>query len=51
LFAAVHATGIPLRDQRIAMFGSGSAGVGIIALVIAAMKEQGLSEAEARQRI
>jgi malate dehydrogenase (oxaloacetate-decarboxylating) len=51
LFAAVHATGVPLRDQRIAMFGSGSAGVGIIALVIAAMKEQGLSEAEARQRI
>ncbi len=51
LFAAVNATGIPLRDQRIAMFGSGSAGVGIVALMIAAMKEQGLSEAEARQRI
>lgn len=51
LFAAVHATGIPLRDQRIAMFGSGSAGVGIIGLLIAAMKEQGLSETEARQRI
>ena len=51
LFAAVNATGIPLRDQRIAMFGSGSAGVGIIALLIAAMKEQGLTEAEARQRV
>ncbi len=51
LFSAVHATGIPLRDQRIAMFGSGSAGVGIIALLIAAMREQGLTEAEARQRI
>jgi malate dehydrogenase (oxaloacetate-decarboxylating) len=51
LFAAVHATGVPLRDQRIAMFGSGSAGVGIIALLINAMQEQGLSEAEARQRI
>jgi malate dehydrogenase (oxaloacetate-decarboxylating) len=51
LFAAVHATGIPLRDQRIAMFGSGSAGVGIIALIIKAMKEQGLSDTEARQRI
>jgi malate dehydrogenase (oxaloacetate-decarboxylating) len=51
LFAAVNATGIPLRDQKIAMFGSGSAGVGIIALLVAAMKEQGLSEAEARQRI
>ena len=51
LFAAVNATGIPLRDQRIAMFGSGSAGVGIIALLINAMKEQGLGEAEARERI
>ncbi len=51
LLAAVNATGIPLREQRIAMFGSGSAGVGIINLLIAAMKEQGLSESEARQRI
>ncbi len=51
LLAAVHATGVPLRDQRIAMFGSGSAGVGIIHLLIAAMREDGLTEAEARQRI
>jgi malate dehydrogenase (oxaloacetate-decarboxylating) len=51
LLAAVHATGVPLRDQRIAMFGSGSAGVGIINLLIAALKDDGLSEAEARQRI
>jgi malate dehydrogenase (oxaloacetate-decarboxylating) len=33
------------------MFGSGSAGVGIINLVVAAMKEQGLSGAQARRRI
>jgi len=51
LLAAVNATGVPLHDQRIAMFGSGSAGVGIINLLIAAMREQGLTEAEARQRI
>ena len=51
LLAAVHATGIPLRDQKIAMFGAGSAGVGIVDLLIAAMKEEGLSEAEARKRI
>jgi malate dehydrogenase (oxaloacetate-decarboxylating) len=51
LLAAVHATGIPLRDQTIAMFGAGSAGIGIINLLIAAMKEEGLSEAEARKRI
>ena len=51
LLAAVNATGIALRDQRIAMFGSGSAGVGIMALLVAAMKEQGLSDSDARQRI
>ncbi|HTX77446.1 MAG TPA: NAD-dependent malic enzyme [Terracidiphilus sp.] len=51
LMAAVNATGVPLKDQRIAMFGSGSAGVGITDLLVAAMQEQGLSEAEARGRI
>jgi malate dehydrogenase (oxaloacetate-decarboxylating) len=51
LLAAVHATGAPLKEQRIAMFGSGSAGVGIINLLVAAMQDDGLSEAEARQRI
>ncbi len=51
LLAAVHATGIPLREQTIAMFGAGSAGIGIIDLLTAAMKEAGLSEAEARKRI
>jgi len=51
LLAAVHATGVPLRDQTIAMFGSGSAGIGIVNLLIAAMKEQGLNEEQARNRI
>jgi len=51
LLAAVRATGRPLKDQCIAMFGSGSAGIGIGDLLIAAMREEGLSEAEARQRI
>ncbi len=51
LLAAVHATGRPLREQTIAMFGSGSAGIGIIELIISAMKEEGLSEAEAEKRI
>lgn len=51
MLAAVHATGIPLREQKIAMFGAGSAGIGIIDLLIAAMTEEGLSEAEARKRI
>jgi malate dehydrogenase (oxaloacetate-decarboxylating) len=51
LLAAVYATGIPLREQTIAMFGAGSAGIGIIELLIAAMKDEGLTEAQARQRI
>jgi malate dehydrogenase (oxaloacetate-decarboxylating) len=51
LLAAVRATGRPLKEQTIAMYGSGSAGIGIIDLLIAAMKEEGLSDAEARQRV
>ena len=51
LLAAVNATGIPLSKQVIAMFGSGSAGIGIMELLISAMKEEGLSEEQARDRI
>ncbi len=51
LLAAVNATGVPLKDQKIALFGSGGAGVGIANLLIAAMQEEGLSEAQARSRI
>jgi malate dehydrogenase (oxaloacetate-decarboxylating) len=51
LLAAVHATGVPLSQQKIAMFGAGSAGIGIVDLLITAMKDEGLTEAEARQRI
>lgn len=51
LLAAVHATGTPLREQTIAMFGSGAAGIGIANLLVDAMKEEGLSEEQARKRI
>ena len=51
LLAAVNATGAPLKEQTIAMFGSGAAGVGIANLLLTAMQEEGLSEAQARQRI
>jgi malate dehydrogenase (oxaloacetate-decarboxylating) len=51
LLAAVRATGLPLKEQTIAMFGSGSAGIGIGDLLIAAMKEGGLNEEQARRRI
>jgi malate dehydrogenase (oxaloacetate-decarboxylating) len=51
LLAAVRATGIPLKEQTIAMFGSGSAGIGISDLLVARMMEEGLTEVEARGRI
>ncbi|HZP05595.1 MAG TPA: NAD-dependent malic enzyme [Terracidiphilus sp.] len=51
LLAAVHATGVPLSQQTIAMFGAGSAGVGIVDMLVAAMQEEGLSEEQARKKI
>jgi malate dehydrogenase (oxaloacetate-decarboxylating) len=51
LLAAVRATGRPLKEQTIGMFGSGSAGIGIGDLLIAEMKEEGLTEEQARQHI
>src|ERR1700678_641469 len=51
LLAAVNATGVPLREQRIAMLGCGSAGVGIASLMVTAMGKAGLSLDEARERI
>jgi malate dehydrogenase (oxaloacetate-decarboxylating) len=50
LLAAVRATGRPLKEQVIALFGSGSAGIGIVDLLVAQMKEEGLSEEQARKR-
>jgi malate dehydrogenase (oxaloacetate-decarboxylating) len=49
LLAAIHVTGIPLTDQRIVLFGAGSAGIGIASLLLTAMKDAGLSEGEARR--
>ena len=51
LLAGVNATGIPLREHMIAMFGTGSAGAGILDLLIAEMKQEGLSDEQARRRI
>lgn len=50
LLSAVQITGVPLREQRIAILGGGSAGIGIAELIKHAMVEQGLSEEEARSR-
>jgi len=50
LLAAVNVTGTPLREQRIAVLGAGSAGCGIASLLRQAMIDAGASEAEARER-
>jgi malate dehydrogenase (oxaloacetate-decarboxylating) len=51
LLAAINVTGRPLTEQRIAMLGFGSAGVGIASLMVKAMQEAGLSEQDARDRV
>lgn len=50
LLAAINVTGVPLTEQRIAMFGAGSAGCGIAGLLLRALIDDGLSEVEARAR-
>ncbi len=50
LLAAINVTGVPLTEQRIALFGAGSAGIGIGTLLVTAMKNAGLSDTEARRR-
>jgi malate dehydrogenase (oxaloacetate-decarboxylating) len=50
LLSAIGITGVPLTQQRVAVLGAGSAGCGISALLLRAMIDAGLPEAEARAR-
>ncbi len=50
VLAAAKATGLPLADHRIVIFGMGTAGTGIADLLAAAMVAGGVPEAEARRR-
>ena len=50
LLAAVNVTGTPLAEQRIVIFGAGSAGSGIAQLLYAAMIDAGLDAATAARR-
>jgi malate dehydrogenase (oxaloacetate-decarboxylating) len=50
LLAACQATRRRLSDQVIAVVGAGSAGCGVSEQLVAAMKEEGLGEVEARSR-
>jgi malate dehydrogenase (oxaloacetate-decarboxylating) len=48
VLSAVKVTGKSLKDQQIVMLGAGSAGIGVADGLRAAMKQEGLSEQEAR---
>jgi malate dehydrogenase (oxaloacetate-decarboxylating) len=50
LLAAVHVTGLPLRQQRVAIVGAGSAGCGIGSLLLREMIDAGLAPQDARRR-
>lgn len=50
IVAATRVSGAPLKEQRIALLGAGSAGCGISEQLVRAMMSQGLTEAEARSR-
>ncbi len=51
LLSAINVTGVPLEQQKIAVFGFGPAGIGITKLLMQFMQEKGVSESEARSCI
>lgn len=51
LLAAGRAAGSRLRDQTVVFLGAGSAGCGIAEQIIAGMKDEGLSDEQARARV
>jgi malate dehydrogenase (oxaloacetate-decarboxylating) len=51
LLAACKASGTQLSEKRVAFLGAGSAGCGIAEQIVAQMKAEGLTDAEARSRI
>jgi malate dehydrogenase (oxaloacetate-decarboxylating) len=50
LLAAINVTGLPFSQQRIAVFGAGSAGTGIAGFLMRAMVHAGLAPEDAARR-
>ncbi|MEI6278932.1 MAG: NAD-dependent malic enzyme [Verrucomicrobiae bacterium] len=50
LIAAARETGTPLREQKLLFLGAGEAGTGIGELFVSALREEGVSEADARHQ-
>jgi malate dehydrogenase (oxaloacetate-decarboxylating) len=51
LLAAIQVTGVAISDQKVCIFGAGSAGCGIASLLLRALTASGLPECEARRHI
>jgi malate dehydrogenase (oxaloacetate-decarboxylating)(NADP+) len=51
LIGAMHISGGELKNQRVLMFGAGSAGIGIAGMIASAMHLDGLDEVGARRQI
>jgi malate dehydrogenase (oxaloacetate-decarboxylating) len=51
LLSAINVTGIPMKDQRIVFLGFGGTGHGIAQLIRAALRDTGLTDQEAGERI
>lgn len=50
ILSALKASSKQLKDQKIAILGGGSAGLGIADYIVSALKEQGLSEKQAYEK-
>lgn len=51
LMSAVAASGLGLKDQTTVIYGFGAAGTGIADMLLVAMKEEGVADEQARNRI
>lgn len=51
LHGAVRVAGRPLSEQQVVMFGAGSAGIGVLEMIRQQMVAEGLTDAQAAERI